>query len=106
MDIQSYTQRARAAIQAAQTEAVTRDHQQLMPAHILHGLLHEEGGLPRNLIQMAGASPDEITKEVETVLAGLPQVQGGSGLSLSKPCLLYTSPSPRDGLLSRMPSSA
>ena len=26
--------------------------------------------------------------------------------SLSKACLLYTSPSPRDGLLSRMPSSA
>ena len=30
-----------------------------------------------------------------------------SGLwSTFKPCLLYTSPSPRDGLLSRMPSSA
>ena len=26
--------------------------------------------------------------------------------ALSSPCLLYTSPSPRDGLLSRMPSSA
>ena len=26
--------------------------------------------------------------------------------SLSGSCLLYTSPSPRDGLLSRMPSSA
>ena len=25
---------------------------------------------------------------------------------LNTPCLLYTSPSPRDGLLSRMPSSA
>ena len=25
---------------------------------------------------------------------------------LTPPCLLYTSPSPRDGLLSRMPSSA
>ena len=25
---------------------------------------------------------------------------------MSKHCLLYTSPSPRDGLLSRMPSSA
>ena len=25
---------------------------------------------------------------------------------LDNPCLLYTSPSPRDGLLSRMPSSA
>ena len=29
-----------------------------------------------------------------------------SDLKSGKPCLLYTSPSPRDGLLSRMPSSA
>ena len=27
-------------------------------------------------------------------------------LGMSRRCLLYTSPSPRDGLLSRMPSSA
>ena len=27
-------------------------------------------------------------------------------MTLTSPCLLYTSPSPRDGLLSRMPSSA
>ena len=30
----------------------------------------------------------------------------GSAYVLSENCLLYTSPSPRDGLLSRMPSSA
>ena len=30
----------------------------------------------------------------------------GKGSQLSYSCLLYTSPSPRDGLLSRMPSSA
>ena len=29
-----------------------------------------------------------------------------SGAAYGNPCLLYTSPSPRDGLLSRMPSSA
>ena len=29
-----------------------------------------------------------------------------SGVGLGTTCLLYTSPSPRDGLLSRMPSSA
>ena len=29
-----------------------------------------------------------------------------NGLNLLKPCLLYTSPSPRDQLTSRMPSSA
>ena len=36
--------------------------------------------------------------------------KGGGGMDIGKtrvkPCLLYTSPSPRDGLLSRMPSSA
>ena len=31
---------------------------------------------------------------------------GGKMSANSKSCLLYTSPSPRDGLLSRMPSSA
>ena len=30
----------------------------------------------------------------------------GAKLALCQDCLLYTSPSPRDGLLSRMPSSA
>ena len=29
-----------------------------------------------------------------------------TGVQLTMTCLLYTSPSPRDGLLSRMPSSA
>ena len=31
---------------------------------------------------------------------------GCTRIRFTKPCLLYTSPSPRDGLLSRMPSSA
>ena len=34
-------------------------------------------------------------------------LSGGAGIGgVLEPCLLYTSPSPRDGLLSRMPSSA
>ena len=41
--------------------------------------------------------------DVDGILA-----RGGTilGSSRTNPCLLYTSPSPRDGLLSRMPSSA
>ena len=35
-----------------------------------------------------------------------PKYGGGGMDTLSYVCLLYTSPSPRDGLLSRMPSSA
>ena len=84
MDIQTYTQRARSVIQSAQTEAVTRDHQQLVPAHILKGLLQESGGLPRNLIQMSGAAPDAIEAAVKDVLNKRPKVEGGSSLTLSK----------------------
>lgn len=84
MDIQAYTQRSRSVIQAAQTEAVTRDHQQLTPAHILQALISEDGGLPRNLLQMSGASPDVVLAAVEQTLKKVPVVEGGSGLSLSK----------------------
>ena len=34
------------------------------------------------------------------------RTSGGTPTTQANPCLLYTSPSPRDGLLSRMPSSA
>ena len=37
---------------------------------------------------------------------GARQLMNGTLLSVDLVCLLYTSPSPRDGLLSRMPSSA
>ena len=48
---------------------------------------------------------DEIS-DVETgaFLSAL-RAKSSTGVELSS-CLLYTSPSPRDGLLSRMPSSA
>ena len=45
--------------------------------------------------------PYEINPIIITVIVALLTV-----LMVSKICLLYTSPSPRDGLLSRMPSSA
>ncbi|WP_409432621.1 ATP-dependent chaperone ClpB [Litorimonas sp. RW-G-Af-16] len=83
MDIQAYTQRGRAVIQSAQTDAITRDHQQIMPAHIMLALLKEDGGLPRNLLQMAGANLAVLDKDIETALSKLPRVEGGSGLSLS-----------------------
>ena len=49
--------------------------------------------------------------EVECVIADLPGIARGKAVpatkfSRQKSCLLYTSPSPRDATLSRMPSSA
>ena len=83
MDIQTYTQRARRVIQSAQSEAITRDHQQLTSLHIMAGLAAEDGGLPIKLIQMAGANTAPLESSLETALGKLPKVEGGSGLSLS-----------------------
>ena len=57
---------------------------------------------------------DEVSLKVEAGTIHGIVGENGAGKStlmnilfgLYKPCLLYTSPSPRDGLLSRMPSSA
>jgi ATP-dependent Clp protease ATP-binding subunit ClpB len=85
LDIQTYTQRARAVIQTSQTEAVTRDHQQLTPGHIMLALLMEDGGLPSKLVQMAGGNAEALQTALEQALSKLPRVEGGSGLTLSQP---------------------
>ena len=47
-------------------------------------------------------SVDEVTRQAAAIAENIPLEQ----LDALAGCLLYTSPSPRDGLLSRMPSSA
>ena len=68
-----------------------------------HPITYERGfvqGAGRILYAPAGTPvPDDIGEIV--VLD-----EGATQYDLVTPCLLYTSPSPRDGLLSRMPSSA
>ena len=46
------------------------------------------------------------TKKLKDAIVLIPAGEGKIGFMPFMPCLLYTSPSPRDGLLSRMPSSA
>ena len=64
-------------------------------------------------IQSAGLARQK-SRRIKDILKRIKQEQGELDLSFlaqlpneqAKNCLLYTSPSPRDGLLSRMPSSA
>ena len=52
-------------------------------------------------------SQDENNEEIVVMGRGIGfQKKVNDEVPMCKDCLLYTSPSPRDGLLSRMPSSA
>ena len=79
MNIDLYSDRAKQAIQSAQSLALARSHQQLAPEHLLKVLLEEKDGLSRALIQSAGGRPDEADKAADALLTKRPKVEGGSG---------------------------
>jgi len=87
MNIETYTDRAKQAVQSAQSLALARRHQQLGPEHLLKVLLEEKDGLARALIKSAGGRPDAADAAVEGLLAKLPKVEGGSGQLYMKPAL-------------------
>ena len=75
------------------------------PKDFQFAIVADRTGGPR-----AGVFPKAVSKlnelRPEFVITVGDLIQGGAAIEMSKSCLLYTSPSPRDGLLSRMPSSA
>ncbi|MCF8880744.1 ATP-dependent chaperone ClpB [Hyphobacterium sp. SN044] len=79
MDFETYTDRARQIIQAAQGLALKAGHQQFTPEHLLKALIDDEGGLARNLIAAAGGKPDIAAAQADAALNALPKVEGGGG---------------------------
>ncbi|WP_157018853.1 ATP-dependent chaperone ClpB [Mesorhizobium xinjiangense] len=79
MNIEKYSERVRGFIQSAQTLALSRNHQQFTPEHILKVLVDDEEGLAASLIERAGGRPADVRLGVEAALEAMPQVEGGNG---------------------------
>jgi ATP-dependent Clp protease ATP-binding subunit ClpB len=79
MDFETYTDRARTIVQAAQGLALKSSHQQFAPEHLLRALLDDETGLSSNLIQAAGGRIRQVSDAVDQALAAMPKVEGGEG---------------------------
>jgi ATP-dependent Clp protease ATP-binding subunit ClpB len=75
-----YTVRTREAVEAAQTEARSRGHQQLTGLHVLLALLEQSEGIVRPVLQRVGANVEALGDAVRAQLDRLPQVKGaGAG---------------------------
>jgi len=85
MKIDLYSDRAKSAVQSAQSLALAKGHQQLGPEHLLKVLLEEKDGLSRTLIQNAGGRPDAADAAVDALLAKTPRVDGAGGQLYMKP---------------------
>ncbi|WP_430403961.1 ATP-dependent chaperone ClpB [Hyphomonas sp.] len=85
MNIDQYTERARAIVQSAQTAALASGHQTLTPAHMLKIMLEDRDQLAVNLIRASGGRPELVVQGVDGALAKLPRVTGANtGLRLEQ----------------------
>ncbi len=83
MELEKFTERSRGFIQAAQTLALRRHHQQLTPIHLLKVLLDDREGLAANLIGAAGGDPQSALQATELELGKLPKVEGAAQIYVS-----------------------
>ncbi|MDH3239611.1 MAG: ATP-dependent chaperone ClpB [Alphaproteobacteria bacterium] len=80
MDFEKFTERSRGFIQAAQGQATSLKHQELVPEHFLKVMLDDEEGLAANLMNQAGADPKAAAAAVAAALKARPRVEGaGAG---------------------------
>jgi ATP-dependent Clp protease ATP-binding subunit ClpB len=84
MDFERYTERARAAVQSAQTAALASGHPQILPEHLLKALFDDRDRLAPNLIRASGGDPDAARASIEKLLAAQPRSTGGSQPGLSQ----------------------
>ncbi|RVD45559.1 ATP-dependent chaperone ClpB [Mesorhizobium sp. M4B.F.Ca.ET.215.01.1.1] len=86
MNLEKYSERVRGFIQSAQTMALSRNHQQFTPEHMLKVLVDDDEGLAASLIERAGGNARDVKLGVEAALEAMPRVEGGNGqLYLAQP---------------------
>ncbi|EKF17516.1 ATP-dependent chaperone ClpB [Nitratireductor pacificus] len=79
MNIEKYSERVRGFIQSAQTLALSGNHQQFAPEHLLKVLVDDSEGLAASLIERAGGRAQDVRLAVDAALKAMPRVEGGNG---------------------------
>jgi len=76
MNIESFTDRAKGFLQAAQMLAIRQGHQTIKPEHVLKVLLEDQEGMAAQLIGRAGGVAKLAEAEIDKALAKVPVVSG------------------------------
>jgi ATP-dependent Clp protease ATP-binding subunit ClpB len=82
MNFEKFTEKSRAAIQAAQTSALAAGHQKFTVEHLLNELLKDEDGICEQLLSACGADIRTVEARVSEELGKLPKITGGGAGSL------------------------
>jgi ATP-dependent Clp protease ATP-binding subunit ClpB len=79
MAADKFTTKFHAALAAAQSLALGRDHQFVEPVHVMQALLDQQGGTIRPLLDKTGANTSVLRSSVREALDRLPRVEGAGG---------------------------
>jgi len=86
MRLDKFTIKSQELIQTAQTLAMSRNHQQIEPEHLLSAMLADTQGIARSILQKLGVSPDGIAQAVESLIDTFSKVSGVSEVFISSRC--------------------
>src|SRR3954447_23404549 len=78
MNIDRFTTKSRAALEAASALAAARNHTEATPEHMLAVLLEQEDGIVVPVLAKLGARPEVIRGDVNAALDTLPTIQGAA----------------------------
>src|SRR5205823_2688171 len=84
MKLDKFTVKAQEALQESQAVARKRDHQEILPEHVLAALLAQQDGLVAPILQRVGVEPKLVQQRLEDELRKVAQVHGGEGGHLSQ----------------------
>ncbi len=76
MQIDKFTQKSQEALQACQTLAESKGHQEIQPEHLVKVLLAESEGVVVPVLRKIGVAPAALSAEAERLLESVPRVSG------------------------------
>ncbi len=79
MDINRFTEKVQAALQAAQSFAARQGHQQLDVEHLMMALLEQPGGLAPAILLKTGIALDRVAERLDGEIRKMPKVTSASG---------------------------
>jgi ATP-dependent Clp protease ATP-binding subunit ClpB len=84
MDLNTFTNRAREAVFAAQSLAQEYNHSEIEPVHMLTALLRQSDGVAPQVVARIGGRPAAIMADLEAMLTSRPRLSGPSQIGLSR----------------------
>src|SRR5260370_1673652 len=84
LDPNRWTLKTQEAFQAAVELARARNHPEVTPAHLLHALLGQEGGVVLSVLQRVGVAPMVLRNRLEDDLAKIPRAYCGAEPPLNR----------------------